>query len=511
MIFRMSLAHGQLISVLFIMCSFIESSTSSTSIGEFQIPFKWIKAPLLSTYSSAMIPIFNTATDSVYLCGGKISTTSKSSKCITINTAQSTDSCGRTSLSIKQSDSGGNGLKSTGQYPGIYFNVNGFASETQNAGGIYGDRMCMLSVSDSTQFPKSLCCNSAKSECIDLMYSAQSVLHVQRFDSCVTYDASSKILFNIGGYYGQTLFASIICFDVKTETFLTAQECNYGILDEAVYGLGCAVLPDDESSIVAAGGLNSLSTSTSTEYSSDISICKNGNCDRLNALKLPKGVIKSRIFAIGSCHIGIAGGMIKENGVQAISANLEVANICEQSLIYSDSLPVALSEFGLIQTNDFFCLYGGIVFDEETNLPQVSQSAYCVKLDPTKAPTSFPTVPPTQLPTTWTEFTSSSIATTSVIVEQGEDLGVDVLWLVFAGAIGFLIVLLAVVGLYAIWKMYAETDDASETEDNKPIDTMKMEVNNVKMIDCITPLSPQKTPSEGKERQSNASNNLTLC
>merc|ERR1712228_20540 len=114
-----------------------------------------------------------------------------------------------------------------------------------------------------------------------------------------------------------------------------------------------------------------------TPYSFNINVCKNSHCEILNELKLEKGVIKSRIFAMDSCHIGIAGGVIKENGVETISSNLDIANICTQKWIYSDLLPIALSEFGLIETNDYFCLYGGITFDDETDLPQISQLAYC--------------------------------------------------------------------------------------------------------------------------------------
>merc|ERR1712228_363302 len=167
-----------------------------------------------------------------------------------------------------------------------------------------------------------------------------------------------------------------------------------------------------------------------TPYSFNINVCKNGHCEILNELKLEKGVIKSRIFAMDSCHIGIAGGVIKENGVETISSNLDIANICTQKWIYSDLLPIALSEFGLIETNDYFCLYGGITFDDETDLPQISQLAYCTTLYPTKTTTAFPTVEPTQSPT----HMSPSITTSDVNDGQADNMNnEELMWILLAG------------------------------------------------------------------------------
>ena len=391
----------------------------------------------------------------IYLCGGKVSLSGKSNKCIRIEAYKSSSSY--ISYIIDETYSGGSGIKSSGPFPGLYLKANSFISESQNEGGIYNDRMCMLSISDGTNKPKCYCCdiddlnknngngNPSSIYCDDLQ---NSIGCPSRFDACVIHDKYTNILYQIGGYYGYTIYDTILCFDLETETFLNDNDerCNYGNLIKPMYGLGCTVLPNGgqigNSTIITVGGLDTLSTSSSTSYSQSIDICKsdNSNCKQLS-ISLNDGIYKTRVFPIDDCNIGIVGGTIKLNGYQVISDKIDIANICTMEWISNGqlNLPLPLTEMGIIQTNGIFCLYGGISFNITTYLPQLSQSAYCTDLgvtlsptttnsptsnpipsptkSPTNQPTFKPTLTPTNIPTSSPTFKPTAIPT---ITESGD-------------------------------------------------------------------------------------------
>ena len=154
----------------------------------------------------------------VYLCGGKVSIREKSKKCVRINVDRSVDAEGFATYSITKSNSGGTRLKVSGPWPGLYLEAARFTSESQNEGGIYGNRLCMLSISDGTNKPKCWCCDitafnagddPSSVKCDDLQYSIVGGCP-ERFDACVVHDETRHRIIQIGGYYGDTIHSSIL-------------------------------------------------------------------------------------------------------------------------------------------------------------------------------------------------------------------------------------------------------------------------------------------------------------
>ena len=415
-----------------------EQSNNITIINNFAIPIEWNEISISSPHTS--MSILSDSYDNIYLCGGKISLYGKSSECVRISITKESS---LNSFEIEQTYSGGNGLKASGPFPGLYLNAKSFISETQNEGGIYEDRMCMLSISDGTNKPKCWCCditdlnrnngngNQNDIKCDDLQY---KIGCPSRFDACVINDYQNNMIYQIGGYYGQTMYDTVLCFDLITETYKYGQQCPYSPLIKPIYGLGCAMLPNGrmgQNTIVTVGGLTTLSTSSSTVYSQSIDICKTStNCEQLS-ISLDEGVFKTRVFAIDDCHIGIAGGSMKSDGSDLISDRIDIANVCNSSWVRkNEQLPIPLSEMGVIQTNGIFCLYGGVTLDDYSNI-HLSQAAYCTDLgytqsptttsrpsnNPTPAPTSNPTPAPTDYPTsppTGSPITSPTPKPTSI-------------------------------------------------------------------------------------------------
>ena len=182
------------------------------------------------------------------------------------------------------------------------------------------------------------------------------------------------MLYQIGGYYGQTIYDSILCFDLITETYLSSEQCGYSNLSQPMYGLGCTIIND---TIVTVGGLDTLSTSSATEFSQTISICKYGSLCQQLPLLLDEGVLKTRVFTIDSCHIGVAGGTLKRDGSQIISDRIDIADICSMQWIQHLLLLLPLSEMAVFSTVDaIFCLYGGVPFNQTSNLSQLSNYAF---------------------------------------------------------------------------------------------------------------------------------------
>eukprot|EP01084_Bolivina_argentea_P278101 474972_1 len=301
---------NNMLIILFILCH----HTMSMKINNLGIPIEWHEVALSSEHTS-MSTIIDSSGD-IYLCGGKTSLYSKSSKCIRITVEKLLNN-----YLITQTFSGGNGIQSSGEYEGLYFKVKSFTCSTQNEGGIYNNRLCMLSVSDGSNQPKSWCCDITSFKCNDLRYSIINS-YPERFESCVIHDTIKNMLYQIGGYYGQTIFDTILCFDLQTETYLNNNECNYGNLNKPIYSLGCTILPNDKYTIITVGGLDTLSISSSTTYISHINIC---NSDKTTCKQFPilnEGIIsKTRVFAIDGCHVGIVGGMIINiNGLETVSS-----------------------------------------------------------------------------------------------------------------------------------------------------------------------------------------------
>ena len=119
-----------------------------TEIDNLALPIEWNEIPINSQHTS-----MSTILDSsgiIYLCGGKISLYDKSSTCIGIQIERNNDENNSLRYLISETYSGGNGIKSSGFFPNLYLNAKGFISESQNEGGIYNDRLCMLSISDGT-------------------------------------------------------------------------------------------------------------------------------------------------------------------------------------------------------------------------------------------------------------------------------------------------------------------------------------------------------------------------
>eukprot|EP01084_Bolivina_argentea_P067476 122871_1 len=230
----------------------IESENNTANINNFVIPIQWseISIPNEHTSMSTIIDAFG----NTYLCGGKVSLFDKSNKCIGIYVDKIVNNFGETNYSIVKTFSGGNGLKSAGPFPGLFFNAKSFTSESQNEGGIYNDRMCMLSISDGTNKPKCWCCNinelnlynknylskqPSKILCDDLQYTINDGCP-ERFEACVIHDNNNDMLYQIGGYYGQLIYDSILCFDLITETYFSDPiNCKYGNLSKPMYAVGC--------------------------------------------------------------------------------------------------------------------------------------------------------------------------------------------------------------------------------------------------------------------------------
>merc|ERR1719361_212371 len=360
----------------------------SAVINNFKTPIEWSQIALSGQHTS-MTTILDSNGD-VYLCGGKVSLYSKSSKCIRIEVTNLITS---NELDITLRSVASSNLKNSGPFPGIYFNAKAFTAETQNEGGIYGDRMCMLSISDGTNKPKCWCCDLSESknaQCDDLQYTIKGGCP-NRFEACVVHDETKNVIYQIGGYYGQTIFDSVLCFDLETETYLSGDECSFGKLVEPMYGAGCAVMDDAGSTIVVVGGLNTLQTSTSTTFGSSIDVCKSDgtDCQRLTSLTLDEGILKTRVFSIDACHIGIVGGTMKIDGSEVIGDNIDIANICSSQIGWVDklTLPQPLSEMGIIKANNALCLYGGVSYSNgDSYSPQLSQSAYCTSLGYARPP-----------------------------------------------------------------------------------------------------------------------------
>ena len=197
----------------------------------------------------------------------------------------------------------------------------------------------------------------------------------------------------------------IQCFDETTEQYLTGDDCPYGDLATPGYGLGCTVMPSGalgKSAIVTVGGLETLSTDSSTMYSQSIEICRSDSkrC-QLMSLTLEDGMLRSRVFAIDECHIGVVGGTVKVDGSEWVSDRIHIANLCELEWIENALLPLPLSEMGVIKTNGVFCLYGGVSYNERTFAPKLSTAAFCTDLGETRSPTTapLPTRHPTPSPT----------------------------------------------------------------------------------------------------------------
>ena len=176
---------------LWALVAFIDSASINNSIT----PIEWNQVALSGEHTS-----MSTLLDSeggVYLCGGKVSLYSKSSKCIRIEVTQLTTS-NRLEYEIESAAS--KNIKAAGPFPGIYFNAKAFSAETQNEGGIHEDRMCMLSISDGTNKPKCWCCDLTESkniECDDLQYTIKGGCP-NRFEACVVHDPSKNVIYQIG-------------------------------------------------------------------------------------------------------------------------------------------------------------------------------------------------------------------------------------------------------------------------------------------------------------------------
>jgi len=391
---------------------------SQSSLTNLNLPVDWIEVSLDAQHTS-MSTIVHSESGNIYLCGGKVSLYDKSSKCVAIHIERSSSSSSNYAISTRYS--GGNGLRLTGPFPGVYLSAKAFLSETQNEGGIYTDRMCMLSMSDGSNKPKCLCCdalalnsnaNPSSIKCDDLLYTPSGC--PERYDACIVHDEQRHLLYQIGGYYGEQIYDSILCFDLATESYVTGAQCPFGALRTPMYGMGCTLLSAEGGGggvdrLVVVGGLDTIATSTTTLPMDTIEVCRadGTQCESL-PMTLDEGVLKTRLFAIDACHVGIVGGKIKREGSELISDHMHVADTCNaQWTLQNSVLPLPLTEMGVVAIDGILCLYGGVSYDVDTFFPLLSTSAYCTDIGSTTAPTSTvstttisPTPSPTAQPTT---------------------------------------------------------------------------------------------------------------